>query len=229
MDWNHLLQKASGSFYTEFFMEFISLLVIISFFIKKDKSQPLTYLFILSLTSLLQSLIMQYAELKYSALIREYITLYSLYIYLIIELTCSLLFISAQSRSVVAKKIITISIILFTLYTILYSGIHSSSHNFHIQLPLIEGLLVIISALYFFYELFTLKPDKNLFATPAFWSISGMLFLFTVISPIFLLINYFRTNSRSLYFILYTINNVAYSLLFTTFLIAIILDQKSVK
>src|SRR4051812_35269862 len=113
MNWEHLLHRISKAFYTEFFMEFTCLLVIVAFLIKKNKSGSLRYLFILSLTSLLQVLLIQYIGLKYISPIREYVSLYSWYIYLIMELSCSLLFIRAQIHTAITKKIMLAAISAF--------------------------------------------------------------------------------------------------------------------
>ena len=153
-----------------------------------------------------------------------YIYHYSLYIYFVVELTCTLLYIRSYLHFTIAKMALIICILLFTLYTILYLCFHPS--DYYVHLSSIEGFMIIIPALYFFYESFTLSPEKSLSVTPAFWSISGMLALFTIITPIFQLINYLNLNAIPLFFTLITINNIAYSLLFTLFGMAIVYDKK---
>jgi len=97
---------------------------------------------------------------------------------------------------------------------------------FYLQIPAIEGFLVILACLYFFFELFTLQPNKNLIAESSFWAVSGMLVLFSIVTPVFILVNYLFQNNRPLFHTLYIINDISYSLLFITFIIAILYDKK---
>ena len=116
-----------------------------------------------------------------------------------------------------AKKILLAGIILFIPYTFYYWLSNPKATDFDSNILTTEGFLIILACVYFFYELLTGRPDKNLFTEPAFWSISGMLVLFTVITPVFLLVNYFIHNREALFYRLYIANNVCYSLLFATF------------
>lgn len=227
MNWSLLFEKQAEIFYTEFLEGLAGLLVIALYFSKKNRPKPFRYLVIYVITALLQSLVIQY---KRSQPVPTPLDLRiahdSLYAYLIVELTCCLLFIKSYLQSKVVKKLILPAIIFFAVFTMYYWFGKPSFANFYSEVPTVEGFLVIIPAAYFFYELLTGKPDKDLFTEPAFWSISGILVLFTVITPVFLLLNYFIQNKNALFFKLYITNTLAYTLLFITFAIAIISSRK---
>ncbi|MBS1565399.1 MAG: hypothetical protein JST39_13490 [Bacteroidetes bacterium] len=141
----------------------------------------------------------------------------SLYVYLGIELCCCLLYIRAHTRSVMARKVLPGGIALFIPYMIYYWSRNPEATDFNSNIITVEGFMIILACVYFFIELLTRRPDQNLFTEPAFWCISGMLVLFTVITPVFLLVNYFLHNRETLFYRLYVANNLCYTLLFATF------------
>src|SRR5439155_20436052 len=98
-----------------------------------------------------------------------------------------------------AKKLILFSAIIFDIYTLSFRLAYSSKTAFvpsHIEM--LEGTLIIMYCLYYFYEHFTTEPHKTLVNEPAVWAISGMLILFSTITPLFLFFNYLRNNIRPL-------------------------------
>lgn len=227
MNWNLLIQKQAEIFYTEFLEGIAALLVIFLYFSRKNKPKSFRYLVIYATTGLLQSIVIQYKRAQETPSPMDLrIAHDSLYVYLIVELTCCLLFIKSYLQSKRIKQLILPAIGLFWIFTIYYWLFKPSNTNFYSEVPTVEGFLVIIPAAYFFYELLTGRPDKDLFTEPAFWTISGILVLFTVITPVFLLLNYFIQNKNALFYKLYITNNIAYTLLFTTFVIAIASARK---
>lgn len=228
MNWDLLLDKAAKAYYTEFLANLASLLVIIVYFSKKKKAGSMLYLVVLAIAGLLQSIVVQYirsqpAETALDTRIKHD----SLYVYLIIEFACCLLFIRSHLRSKAIKKMALPCIAAFTLFTIYYWLGKPSFTDFYAQVPAVEGFLIIIPCVYFFYELLTGDLHKDLFTEPAFWAISGILVLFTIITPVFLLLNYFIQNRTTMFYRLYITNNMAYALLFITFAVAIASTQKS--
>lgn len=221
------MEKAAKAFYTEFLADIACLLVIILYFLKKNKPRSMVYLVFYATSSLLQSLIVQYKHgLPHPTDLNVRIAHDSLYVYLIIELACCLLFIKSHLQSKAVKKAILPVILFFTLFTTYYWLGKPSFDDFYAQVPSVEGFLIIIPSAYFFYELLTREPHKDLFTEPSFWAISGMLVLFTIITPVFLLLNYFLHNRNDFFYKLYTTNNLAYTLLFATFAVAIVSDKR---
>ena len=190
----------------------------------------MVYLVIIAITGLVQSFVIQYMRAQpVLTPLDTRIAHDSLYVYFILEFACCLLFIMAHLRSRVVKKIILPCVVFFALFTIYFWLGKPSFADFYAEVPTMEGFLIIIPCVYFFYELLTGDPLKDLFTEPSFWAISGMLVLFTVITPVFLLLNYFIKNRNDLYYRLYITNNIAYTLLFVTFAVAIVSERKQAK
>src|SRR4051794_26713780 len=114
MNWEHLFWRTGHSFYTEFIQELTAILAIISYFTRKNIKGQHVYLIIIAIASLLQTLSIEYDDLvPGKSIFGIYVSQGSLYLYLIIEITCCLFFIKSQIESSMVKKIIFVSNILF--------------------------------------------------------------------------------------------------------------------
>jgi len=184
------------------------------------------YLVLIAFASLVQGFLVTYDELylKHSVLGKN-IEQISIYIYLIVEATCSLLFIRSYLRSRQTRRILALVNILFVICVIAYWQTHASIKVYPWFITNSEGFLIIAGALCFFYELFNYKPYLNLIREPSFWAISGMLVVYSAITPLFLVFNYLRKSDPALTSKLYIINHTSYCLLFITFVTAIVLDK----
>jgi len=226
MSWEHLLKTITHAYYTLFLMQLISLLVICIYIFTPAKSKSLLFLFLLSTTSFLQVLITEfYLSGAIVAPLGTHFDQTTLYIYIIVEVACCSLYIKENIESNPARRLILASTIIYEVYIITYWILHFTSKlPFHIEIS--EGFLIIIFCLYFFYELFTKNLDTGLLKEPSFWAISGMLLLFNAITPFFLFFDYFRKRHSPFMNSFYIINNLAYSILFITFIIAILCNRK---
>src|SRR5438552_6307986 len=113
MNWEQLLDRLSRTFYTEFVMELCSLSVILAYWSKTKKEKGLLYLFIVSTASFIQILIVHYDVLKSNNSIFKNTSSLSIFLYILIEFTCCLLFIKTYIKSDRIKKSI-----LYTLFII---------------------------------------------------------------------------------------------------------------
>src|SRR4051812_24247138 len=227
MHWENLLREARNSFYSMFFMQFICLTTIVVYCIKPKTTKSHLYLAILSFASITEMLIAeinQMIELK--EIKNRHIDQKAMYAYLIIELLCCALYIRQNVRAIISKKIILGSAVLFNIYIIGFELLNPGIKFLPSHIEIIEGLIIIAYCLYFFYELFAAQPNKTLHLESSFWAISGMLILFSAITPLFIFYNYLRANHNPLAKGIYAINHISYSLLFITFIIAILVDRK---
>lgn len=230
MIWEKLLVRTEKAFYTEFIMQFFCLLVIIVYFKKGKKVKNSIFLVAIAFASLIQTLIIQYHDLvPHTWLLPKTISKFTLYLYLLFEATCCLLFIKKHITSVIFRKIITLSNLLFIIYSATYWALKFDTYVYSLHIIIIESFLIIIPCLYFFYELFTRAPDKNIFNEPDFWVISGMLISFSIMTPFSLLFNYLEKNFNAVFKSLFLINYLSYVLLFITFIIAMLCHQKTTK
>src|SRR5882757_9224226 len=162
MNWEHLFWRVGQAFYTEFLGELTAILVVLYYLIRKKKNSSHVYLIIIAIASLLQGLSIEYNDLAPGkSVFGIYVSQGSLYLYLIIEITCCLCFIKNQIESVIIKKIIWAGNIIFVAYTLLYWVYKPFSKHYFLQLPAIEGFLIFISCLYFFYELLNKGPNQK--------------------------------------------------------------------
>ena len=189
----------------------------------------MSYLVLIALASLIQGFAISYDDLnKSQTVLGKNVEQTSVYLYLVIELTCCLLFITTYLRTGKIKKILLPLNALFAVYAITYCSLHVNQRSYPWYITITESALIISGALYFFYELFHYKPHLHLVIEPSFWAISGMLVMYSAVIPLFLVFDSMRKSSPALTDKLYAINNVFYSLLFITFIIAILLDKKPV-
>jgi len=227
MNWEHLLERAEQVSYTNLAADIAGLLVLAAYFLGRRKAGPALLLALMAGGYLLQSLLVEWlASLSNKTVLSQRVAHDSLYIYLLLELICCLLFIRWHTRSAIAKKILVGSILLFIPYMLYYWMSNPLATDFNSNILTAEGFLIILACVYFFCESLMGKPDQNLFTRPAFWNILGMLVLFTVITPVFLLVNYFIHNREAMYYRLYIANNLCYTVLFVTFAVAIMQDRE---
>lgn len=228
MNWELFLYKLGREFFSLPAMQLSCLITMIVYLINPVKSSSTKYLAIVAFASFVQILIVEFIMLyDLNKKTGTYIDQKVMYIYLVVEITCCGLYVRENIQSGKSKKLMLASLILFSIYTITFGITHLSIKYLPSHIAIIEGLLIIVYCLYFFYELFIIKSDKILLSESSFWAISGMLVLFSTITPLFLFFNYIVNNHYTLAHSLYAINNIAYCLLFVTFIIAILQNKRT--
>ncbi|MBX3240478.1 MAG: hypothetical protein KIT80_01470 [Chitinophagaceae bacterium] len=81
-------------------------------------------------------------------------------------------------------------------------------------------LLVVLSAIYYFYELFQSDKSVDLLHEPSFWIASGLLFFYSCSFPLFTLLNYFYSPSNKIIIYITYLSSVLNILLYSSFIIA---------
>lgn len=227
MNWEHLLEKYRSTLYMLPLMQLASFFTIIAYFRKRIKSRYLIYLVIIAIASATEGLISNCDSLTGGKTIVTKISMFFEGFYLVLEFICCLLFIRSQIKSRLVRKIILFCPVIFlgliAVFSILkhYYGISMQLAKYMLA---IEGLIIITTGLYFYYEL--LKQESlNEFNQSAVWAVSGILIFFSVISPVYIFISYLLKNKSTLSEV-WWINYAAYCLLFITFTLAILSDKK---
>jgi hypothetical protein len=181
----------------------------------------------LAMASLIQNLISQYDILKWhKSILGKFATTHSIYFYLIVESICCLLFLRASIKSILVKKILLAVSIVFSVYCIIYWFSYYTSWQYLPIIQNIEGFLIIGTCLYYFYELFAQTNEKKPSSDSTFWAASGIMALFSIITPLFLFLPYLKPRYNNLADNLFVINNIAYTLLFLLFTLIIFLNSK---
>jgi len=228
LNWEFFLEAQKRGCYTQLWMEVTNILVLI-FFIRRGTKHTI-YLFVLSLVSLIQSLITQYDDLMSGNWIfGKNVTNITIYVYLMLEVILCLLFIRMNIKARRYKQLLLISSIIFPPIILCCLLFNPTSKHLLSTIENIEGFIIIIPCLYFFYEAVKEHSDGNIFTSPSFWAISGMLIAFTATTPLFLALSYLKQHNWILAKRLYIINNISYSILFIMFSIAIFNDKKRVE
>lgn len=87
------------------------------------------------------------------------------------------------------KRIILITIILYSIGAVVNIAFLLRAYEFHTVTYSIGCLLVAISCIFYFLELFRRPKSVNLMRNPAFWICSGLLFFYCSSFPLFSLVN----------------------------------------
>lgn len=79
---------------------------------------------------------------------------------------------------------------------------------------IVNSVCIAIPCFFYFREIFKSPPLTNLIHQPAFWIVSGFLFMVVCTLPFYLLQDYIYENMFYLFDQMYVLNNVFYCLLF---------------
>jgi hypothetical protein len=209
-------------------MLFASMLVIVFYLAKGRKNNASRWLAILATASCLQTLFSLFTILTlHKPVFGRYTNNYIVCFYLVLEAICSLIFIRVSIVSPTAKKLLFVTAALFVTYCAALWMVYNDTLKFIPNAKIVESIVLVVACLYYFYELFTQVPDKNLSTDPGFWSISGILILSGTDIPLFLFLNSIFPRFKPISDNLYAINYVSYTLLFAMFLISILLYSQN--
>ncbi len=96
----------------------------------------------------------------------------------------------------IVKKIIWASIVLYAIAAVINIYYIQKMKAFHSVTYAIGCLLIVISCIYYFFELFRLPKSVKLLNNPAFWICSGLLFFYCCGFPLFGMFNYLSGISK---------------------------------
>ena len=121
------------------------------------------------------------------------------------------------------NKIARLSVIVFSILSLINILFFQGKNGFHTITFGIGSLFLIITCIYFFYELFLYPSQTHLITSSEFWIVTGILFSFTCGFPIFCLNNFYSNKiSEEIWPIItitnYIINIIYYSIFSIAFL-----------
>lgn len=118
------------------------------------------------------------------------------------------------------RKCLRLTVVLFPLVVVLNKYLIQKGSQYHTLTVALGSLLIVIAAIYYFYELF--QSDKSVYLTrePSFWIVSGLLFFYSCSFPLFTLINVFYSPSNKTIFNLMYLSSVLNILLYSSFMVA---------
>jgi hypothetical protein len=222
MRWDKFLKDIAESYYFIPLMWLIALAVVIMGIIKRRQLGSLKWLVFQAGATLLQggTFIVTYIdEINKKNGSWAIIQAASQFGFLLLELFFCTLFIKSSIVNKSFKKVIVIytGLVVIILPLIFFSN--SIDKNATTPLFVTENICLTASCLLYFTDLFRQPPTRHLLQDPAFWAISGMLLLFSIGTPLFLLFDvlgyHFALES------IYVINYILYCILYLTYLKAI--------
>lgn len=145
------------------------------------------------------------------------------------EFSFYLLAIRAMVGSVQARRLLLIFSLLYAVGSAIYIYFFLPPLHFHAISYSIGCLLMVMGAVYYFYELFKRPKSIKLLNSPDFWICTGLLFFYCSSFPLFGLVNFWNDVPK---FIIMNFASIIYILnvfLYTLFSIAFLCRMKSRK
>lgn len=231
MNWHEFFQVTGKSYHSLILMSIISSMVIIAYLLKIRK-QPFDnlYLFLHTTFSFIQIIVFSLAVLTLQRVDprRKDAMEYSSFIFLVVELLLCSCFIRTHITNTTVKSVLALCTFVGAISLIVYGFTLFPTTRDFLFASIVSTIVITIASLYYFFQLFIDVSMKDLLSQNSFWAISGMLMFFSVVAPSCLLSNYLRTTLQYKTGYLVFINNISYSIMFTTYFIAI-WKQKSPK
>ncbi len=197
---------------------FIALSMIVGFIALIQKRIPhrlWLFPYFLVLTLVVEILGWQLSEKgKHNADLYNFFSLsaFTYYMYLIMEVV----------YSKKAKRIILYVMSIYVVISLINILFIQKIHSFHTMTYSLGCFLIVVIAIYYFYELLQVPRSINLKREPSFWIVAGLLFFYICTLPILGVLNYLFSFpgviGRSLEDIIAILNALLYSLFTIGFL-----------
>jgi hypothetical protein len=142
------------------------------------------------------------------------------------------LFILHYITSPLRRRVIRISGLLYLVLLVVVAAITYPRYSDQYYI-IPEALFLVIPCLIYFYELFLTKNLRPLTDQPAFWVVTGVLFLNACDIPLLITVRilaerrYYFRDARSLFNDVYSLNYVLYSILFALLIRAFLCPPES--
>lgn len=117
------------------------------------------------------------------------------------------------------KRILSILIFVYPALSVANSFFIQRG-GFHSVTAGLGSLVIVICAIFYFYELFNSEKSVNLIRQPEFWISSGLLFFYSCSFPLFSLINNFYSPSNKIIHAIISLLSIVNILLYSSFIIA---------
>ena len=218
-----ILELWEGSYYTEPLLILVLCIALIISIRKRRKFKILNhfpiYIFSLLMVFITASAFqISFAE-KFHPSFFWGISEYTDYVFTIFEIVIFSLFYYQLIDSLIVKRIILISNLLFVFFSIYMFLTSRAFYQLAFQITkstvyTVEAIILLVICLFYFIELFKKPPNLNLKNEPVFWISTGALFFFACTLPYSLLENFISRNNEGIYDPFYSIFYIFYILLF---------------
>lgn len=217
-----ILDYSKSLYYTDLIELAISIIAYVFCIVNKNKIQGIREFSIYPLSSSLQlifNLILTIATQYIDIHLANQLSLFSIESFLLIEVYTFYKLFHLYTTNNKLKKILKIIVIIFIFQ-------HSITHILNFSSIIekiiynINSVVVLSLASVQLYNFFSSNKIKILFSHPIFWIIVGVYIYFLATIPIFSILEYIISDTSGNIFGLYSINHIAYSILFILIVIA---------
>lgn len=167
-----------------------------------------------ALASLLQNLLIIYCII-FKPYYSNTISSYSIYCFILIEFSIFYHFMFSLLQKSKKKSILYLLLLIFFISAIDAEREINLSLEIPISFYLINSTCLLLPCIFYIYEIFKTLPLVSLSNQPAFWIVTGILFLVTGTLPFFLLEKYVYKYISDYYDQICALNYVFYCLLFS--------------
>jgi hypothetical protein len=223
--YDKLIRLWGSTFYTDAFALACQLVAIITGLIVLKKKK-MAYLFLLYSISAFLLFLSSYYKVAYLHLSKRHNTILlesSNIIFTLIEYIIFYLYFSKILTSKKIKLAMKIFLALLTACSVFFflkeSDIAFSSSSISIYSGMItslELLFLAILCLAYYYGLFQKKPVENLLQSPSFWIVTGLFFYSLLVTPFFIISEYFYDNQKNIFHALFAAHFISFGILFLT-------------
>lgn len=216
-----LIKHWNAHYYTEPMLILVLCIAFIISIKNRKKSKVLKFIpfYIMSLIIdfILSSIFFLTRESNSQSKLFLGISSYADYLFTLVEMTIFSHFYLQLIYNRIAKKIIIFLNIFFLIFFI-YKLLEDKDFYHHISedtqsiVYTVEGIILLLICIFYFFELFSRTPHLDLKNEPVFWVSTGLLFFLACTLPYSLLENYIDKNYPD--YFLYSIFYIFYMLLF---------------
>src|SRR5215204_1550762 len=206
-----LKETIYSSFFTQPLMLLSAFVACVLGFVHRKKFPELKFMALYPMASLFQGLFTYYSWIsENSTLSRADIISESLFIFFEF-----IIIFSFFDKVIILKKFKLYIRIIFVLHIVFILLMWTFTEAFHkhvYKTYLADSLCILSFCFLYFFQLFKLPPESNLLNSPSFWVTLGCLFYFSCTIPLFFADSILIALPH--YYTLYSINFLAYTVLF---------------
>lgn len=196
--------------------------VFLSFWVSHYKrTKGLILLPVYCMCSLIQTLIGVYYNVNGDAKTIDNILETSINIFTLLEFILLSLFIRKYIVSKRLRKVHLFISLAFILFCCVHWSLNDMFNKPSALLNLVESICLMVACLAYFYDGFGSAVNDLFNHKPEFYVIVGIMIVFSILGPISIHLNEIFHSYRLMYRFFYALNSVAYTILFSFFIIAV--------
>ncbi|MBX2923609.1 MAG: hypothetical protein KF746_15515 [Chitinophagaceae bacterium] len=199
------------------YIVFILLAALASSLVYFQKEKPSRFLFFFPVY-LFTTFTVEYIAVRMSYKGINTIALYN--IFTAIEFVFYLWMFSQIIHHPVIKKFLYNCLWMYPVVFLMNRLFIQKGEQYHTLTAGLGSLLIVLAAIFYFYELFQSEKSVDLVREPSFWISSGLLFFYSCSFPLYSLISYFYSPSNKIVNYLVSLSSLLNILLYSSFIVA---------